>query len=82
MGLYVFDNVYIVIGRQDLFILNYLMGSAVFLSAWVLLTRGFGTPQLVAAAQSMLLATLVMAVTSLFVSRRICGRHDMRLANR
>ena len=80
MGLYVFDNVYVVIGKLELFILNYCIGAAIFFVAWFLLTRGFGAPQLIATAQSMLLATLVMAVTSLFVSHRACSKHDRRLA--
>ena len=78
-GIYIFDNVYNVIGRQDLYIANWLVGAVVFFGSWFSLTHGFNRIHILAAAQSMLLATLVMALVSLFVSRRACLMHDQRV---
>jgi len=75
-GIYIFDNVYNVIGRQDLYIMNWVVGAIAFWGSWFSLTHGFTRIHIVAAAQSMLLATLIMAILSGIVSRRACLMHD------
>jgi hypothetical protein len=79
-GIYIFDNVYNVIGRQDLYIMNWVVGAIVFWGSWFSLTHGFTRIHIVAAVQSMLFATFVMALVSVFVSRQACLSHDRSLA--
>lgn len=76
MGLYLFDNVYNVIKRQDLYVVNWFCGCASFVAIWFCLTRFLRIPLAVASAESMLAATLLMAMISTFVSRLACLRHD------
>jgi O-antigen/teichoic acid export membrane protein len=76
MGFYQFDNIYNVIKRQDLYIFNWCAGCLTFVAVWYLLTRSLHISLAVASAQSMLLATFVMAMVSAFVSKRACLAHD------
>ena len=82
MGFYQFDNIYNVIKRQDLYIFNWCAGCLTFAASWYCLTRTLHISLAIASAQSMLLATFVMAIVSLIVSRRACIRHDKRGAYR
>jgi O-antigen/teichoic acid export membrane protein len=76
MSLDLFDNIYNVIKRQDLYIFNWCAGCLTFVAVWYLLTRSLHISLAVASAQSMLLATFVMAMVSAFVSKRACLAHD------
>ncbi len=79
MGLYLFDNIFNVIKRQDLYIVNYCCGSVVFVAVWYSLTRLLHVSLAIASSQSMLAATFLTAVISAFMSRRICLAHDRRV---
>lgn len=74
----VFDIIYNVIRRQDLYVMNWVIGAAVFFGSWFVLTHGLTAIHIVAAAQSMLIATAAMAVISVLVSRHACVLHDRR----
>jgi len=76
MGLYLFDNVYNVIKRQDLYVVNWCCGCASFFAIWYCLVRVLHISLAIASAESMLAATLLMAMISAFMSRRACLRHD------
>lgn len=78
MGFYQFDNIYNVIRRQDLYIMNWCVACASFAASWFILTRWLAVPMALAAAASMLIATFTMAMTSMLVSRRACLLHDHR----
>jgi hypothetical protein len=65
-----------------LYIFNWCAGGLTFAASWYCLTRTLHISLAIASAQSMLLATFVMAIVSLFVSRRACIRHDKRGAYR
>jgi len=78
MGLYLFDNIYNVIKRQDLYVVNWCCGCASFVAVWYFLTRLLHISLVVASSESMLVATFIMAIISAFVSRRACLRHDRR----
>jgi O-antigen/teichoic acid export membrane protein len=76
LGMYLFDNVYNVIKRQDLYVLNWCCGCASFVAIWYCLSRFLHIAPALASAGSMLAATFLMAVISAFVSRRACLAHD------
>ena len=76
MGFYQFDNIYNVIKRQDLYVFNWCVGCLTFATVWYCLTQYLHISLAVASAQSMLLATFVMAIVSAFVSKRACLAHD------
>jgi hypothetical protein len=76
MGMYVFDNIYNVIKRQDLYFINWCFGSASFFGVWLCLTRVLHVSLVVASSISMLASTFIMAIISIFVSRKICLAHD------
>lgn len=79
MGLYLFDNIYNVIRRQDLYIINWCAGCASFALVWFAATRWFKVSLSVASADSMLISTVLMALVSVAVSRRACSQHDRRM---
>jgi O-antigen/teichoic acid export membrane protein len=79
MGLYMFDHIYNVIKRQDLYAFNWVCGCASFVAIWYGLTRVLHIAPSPAAAASMLAATFLMAVLSAFVSRSACLAHDRRM---
>ncbi len=76
MGLYLFDSVYNVIKRQDLYVANWCCGCASFVAIWYCLAQFLHIAPALASAESMLAATFLMAMISTFVSRRACLRHD------
>lgn len=76
MGCYVFDNVYNIIGRQDAYVANWVVGVLVFYATWYVLTDILSLPKGISSAQSMLFATSVMAISSAVISRRLCVAHD------
>ena len=78
MGFYQFDNIYNVIRRQDLYLVNWCVACVSFAAAWFALTRWLLIPMAVAAAASMLIATFLMAMSSMLVSRWACMIHDRR----
>jgi O-antigen/teichoic acid export membrane protein len=78
MGLYLFDNVYNVIRRQDLYVINWCCGCASFVAIWYCLVRFLHISLAIASAEAMLAATFLMAIISAFVSRRACLAHDRR----
>jgi len=80
MGLYVFDNIYNIIGRQDVYVANWFFGVSLFFVCWHTSTHLLGQSKMIAAAQSMFFATLGMAFLSMVMSYRICRRHDSTLA--
>jgi O-antigen/teichoic acid export membrane protein len=79
MGFYLFDSVYNIIKRQDLYFYNWCAGCSTFVAAWYCLTRLLHVPLAVASSQSMLLATFVMAIVSAFVGKTASMAHDRRL---
>ncbi len=79
MGFYLFDSVYNVIKRQDLYFYNWCAGCTTFLATWYCLTQLLHVPLAVASSQSMLVATVVMAIVSAFVGKRASMAHDLRL---
>jgi O-antigen/teichoic acid export membrane protein len=79
MGLYLFDNIYNVIRRQDLYVLNWLVGCSTFACVWFSLSHWSRLSAPVASATSMLTATFIMALSSAFVSRFACIQHDRAL---
>lgn len=78
MGFSVYNNVFNVIQRQDVYLLSLGMGLLVFFLAWHLLSGPAGPGALVAAVQSMLLANVGMSLSSTLLSRMVCIRHDRR----
>jgi O-antigen/teichoic acid export membrane protein len=78
MGFYMFDHIYNVIKRQDLYIFNWCCGCASFVSIWYGLTRVLHVSPSLASAGAMLAATFLMAIISAFVSRSACLAHDRR----
>lgn len=78
MALYVFDNVYNVIRRQHLYIVNWCAGCLTFTVAWYCLVHFVHVTLAVASSEAMLLSTFVMAVISSIVSRKACLAHDRR----
>ncbi len=78
MGLYLFDNIYNVIKRQDLYVINWCVGCLSFVSVWYFLARLMHVSLAVASSVSMLIATFIMAATSALVSRKACLSHDRR----
>jgi O-antigen/teichoic acid export membrane protein len=78
MGFYMFDHIYNVIKRQDLYIFNWCCGCASFVSIWYGLTRVLHVAPSLASAGAMLAATFLMAIISAFVSRSACLAHDRR----
>lgn len=82
MGLSVYGNVFNVIRRQDLYLISFGIGLAVFFGAWSALTGPLGQAPLESAVQSMLAANLSMAVASAITSRLACLHHDRKLAAR
>lgn len=76
LGFSIFNNIFNVLGRQDVYLVCALLGVAVFFGLWFTLA-GLGTqPRLVCAAQSMIGAALATSLLSTFASRFICKRHD------
>lgn len=77
MGFSVYNNVFNVIQRQDIYLLSLAVGLAVFFSAWHLL-RAAGEAEIVSAVQAMLLANFMMSMASMLLSRMACVLHDRR----
>lgn len=75
-GLSVYNNVYNVIKRQDIYLVCLAIGLTTFVGGWLLLTRALSQPRMIASIQSMLLATLIMSISSAILSRLICRSHD------
>ena len=75
-GFSVFNTIYNVIRRQDIYLVSLAIGLAVFWSMWFLLTRSLGKPEIVSAVQAMLMATLIMSVASAIISKIACRIHD------
>lgn len=73
-----FGNVLNVLGRQDLYLVGSAIGGVVFFVAWKSLSAVANGFPLVAAAQSMLLATLVTSVCAMIISRILCARLDLK----
>jgi O-antigen/teichoic acid export membrane protein len=80
MGLSVYNNVFNVIQRQDIYLISWLVGLAVFFASWYGLIHFLSQVDTVAAIQSMLLAILLMSVAALLLSRIACLQHDRRRA--
>lgn len=76
-GLSVFNNVYNVIRRQDVYLVTIVIGLAVFWGMWFFLTRSLGHPEIVSAVQAMLMATFVMSLSSAIISKVTCRNHDI-----
>jgi O-antigen/teichoic acid export membrane protein len=80
MGLSVYNNIFNVIRRQDLYLISLTIGLAVFFGAWFGLTRQLGQAPLESAVQSLLAANLAMSVASAILSRLACLHHDRKAA--
>jgi O-antigen/teichoic acid export membrane protein len=78
MGLSVFNNIFNIIGRQEIFLICLALGVCTFVGAWYFLTKRLGHPELASAVQSMLIATLLMSVLSAITSKYICVLHDKK----
>lgn len=78
LGFSVYNNVYNVIQRQDLYLFALGIGLVVFFGAWFVLTRHFAFDKLVSAVQSMLVANLVMSCSSTLITRWACVQHDRK----
>lgn len=76
MGFYQFDGIYNVIKKQYLYVFNWCIGCLIFVAVWYFLIELLHVSLAVASSQSMLLATFVMAMVSMFVSKRACLAHD------
>lgn len=71
-----FGNVLNVMGRQDVYLVSSAVGGATFFATWKGLSGITDISPLVAAAQSMLLATFVTSVCAMLLSRLLCARLD------
>ncbi len=80
MGLYVFNNIFNIIKRQDLYLIGWSVGIAGYWAAWKLLTRAPGADLTVAAAQAMLVSTFLFSLVSVGTSWWACAAHDRRAA--
>jgi O-antigen/teichoic acid export membrane protein len=78
LGFSVYNNVFNVIQRQDLYLVALGIGLLVFVGTWILLTQHFAFDKLVSAVQSMLAANLVMSCSSAYITRWACLRHDRK----
>ena len=79
MSLSLFNIIYNVIKRQDLYIIKLAIGSLSFLCAWYGLTTFLHISASVASSSAMLMATFIMATISTFVSKKACLAHDRRV---
>ncbi|ANH68940.1 lipopolysaccharide biosynthesis protein [Mitsuaria sp. 7] len=73
-----FGNVLNVLGRQDVYLVSSAVGGATFFATWKGLSATADVSPLVAAAQSMLLATFVTSVCAMLLCRLLCARLDRR----
>jgi len=78
LGASVYNNVYNVIQRQDLYLIALGIGLAAFFGAWTLLTHVFEHGKLISAVQSMLAANLIMSCSSIYLTRWACMPHDRK----
>lgn len=78
LGCSVYNNVYNVIQRQDLYLAALGIGVMIFFSTWILLTQYFAIGKLLSAVQSMLVANLLMSCASVYITRWACLRHDRK----
>jgi O-antigen/teichoic acid export membrane protein len=78
LGASVYNNVYNVIQRQDLYLIALAVGLIAFFGTWVLLTQVFAFGKLISAVQSMLAANLVMSCSSIYLTRWACMLHDRK----
>ena len=81
LGLAVFNNIFNVIKRQDVFLVGLAFGVLTFWGAWSMLTKVLLQPPLVSAVQAMLVASFVMSTAAAISSYLICRRHDVALYN-
>jgi O-antigen/teichoic acid export membrane protein len=77
LGLSVFNNIFNVIKRQDIYLITMGIGLATFFGMWFSLTKSYGRDEIVSAVQAMLTANLTMSISSLIITRVVCVRHDM-----
>ncbi len=80
MGLSIFDNVYNVIRRQDIYVIGWVVGVAVFWGILWILTQNPTYDRKVAASQAMLGSTFVFSCLSVLLSWVACKIHDIRQA--
>lgn len=80
MGFSVYNNVFNVIQRQDIYLISWVTGLAVFFSSWYVLIHFVGQVDTVAAVQAMLLAILIMSLAAMLLSRIVSLQHDRRRA--
>lgn len=78
LGCSVYNNVYNVIQRQDLYLVALGIGVAIFFATWILLTQYFAFGKLLSAVQSMLVANLLMSCSSVYITRWACLQHDRK----
>ena len=76
MSLSTFGNVLNVLGRQDVYLVGSGIGAIIFFVAWHGLSSTSGASLIVAAAQSMLLATFATTASAAFFCYFVCRRHD------
>jgi len=79
MAFDMFDAVFNVIKRQDLYVINWCVSCSTFVAVWYFLTLFFHVSLAVASAESMLCATLIMGMNSVLLSRRACLVHDQSM---
>jgi O-antigen/teichoic acid export membrane protein len=72
MGFSVFNNIYNVIKRQDIYLFCFAIGVVAYFSMWFLLTLCLNQPKITSAVQSMVIAAFIMSAFSGFISNVIC----------
>jgi O-antigen/teichoic acid export membrane protein len=72
LGLSIFNNVFNVIKKQSLYPICFVIGLATFICAWFLLISSFKVNRMNAAIESMLIANMIMSVSSMYISNRVC----------
>jgi O-antigen/teichoic acid export membrane protein len=81
MGLSVFNNIFNVIQRQGVYLANMAIGVVFFFGTWFFLTNISVQAALTSAVQSMLVANLMMSISSMITSKAICVLHDRNVKN-
>lgn len=82
MGMSVYNNVFNVIQRQDLYLVSLALGVVVFFTSWNVLSRFLQVAPLESAVQSMLAANFSMSCAALLLTRIACVQDLRKQARR
>jgi hypothetical protein len=80
MGLYVFNNIFNVLKRQDLYLIGWALGMLSFWGAWESLCHRTTFEPVTAAFIAMVVSTSLSSVVAVGTSRWACILHDRRVA--